>query len=64
MENPNTPVTLDNPVTARDESEASDQRPYPRVDIDEVTGCPIVTVRPGPPWLTSEMVREELEDFP
>jgi hypothetical protein len=29
-----------------------------------VTGLPVVTMRPGPPWLTSEMVRKELEDFP
>ena len=54
-------------VDLNDDKEA-DESPYkrtgPRVVYSELTGMPSVSARPGAPLITSEMVREWLEDFP
>jgi hypothetical protein len=40
------------------------ERTSPRVVIDEMTGYPAVTKRPGAPMITNEDVKRMLEDFP
>jgi hypothetical protein len=58
----------DNPATTQNEPEETEnpygERTGPRVVIDEITGYPVVTARPGAPLVTNEDVRRELEDFP
>jgi hypothetical protein len=58
----------DNPATTQNEPEEIEnpygERTGPRVVIDEITGYPVVTARPGAPLVTNEDVRRELEDFP
>ena len=58
----------DKPATVPNEPEETEnpygERTGPRVVIDEITGYPVVTARPGAPLVTNEDVRRELEDFP
>jgi hypothetical protein len=60
-DNPNPATTSDEPVEA---DHPYGERTGPRVVIDEITGYPVVTARPGAPLVTNEDVKRELEDFP
>jgi len=40
------------------------ERTGPRIAYSKITGYPYVTARPGVPKITSEEIREMLEDFP
>ena len=61
-------MTTDNPDTTPNEPTET-ENPYgewtgPRVVYDEITGYPVVTVRPGAPMVTNEDIKRLLEDFP
>jgi hypothetical protein len=52
----------DNVLPGEEEELASEARAH--IEIDELTGLPVLVSPPGTPLLTSERVRELLEDFP
>ena len=59
-------TTDPNDNVSSDEAETPEygERTGPRVVIDEITGHPVVTKRPGAPMVTNEDVKRMLEDFP